>query len=254
MKENVADKAAYDGISGWYDESLRDGPIGLFHELAIPAVLKLAGDVKGRKVCDLACGQGIVARRLAALKADVVGIDISEKLLDIARRYERSGPGGVSYVHDDAQKLDTVADGTFGGVVCNLALMDIPCPASVFRAVHRISRPGGWFVFSIIHPCFLTPGSPRWVREGERIVGMEVRDYFEEGHWRKDTPEGVRGRVGSHHRTLSSYLNALSNAGLALEQCEEPRATEEIANHLPGYKEVPGILIVRCKKPKDDAP
>ncbi len=241
-------EAAYDEISGWYDESLKDGPIAFFHKLAIPAVLDLASEVRGRKVCDLACGQGIVARRLANLEADVVGIDISEKLLDIARRYERAGSSDISYVRDDAQKLDTVADGAFEGVVCNLALMDIPDAASVFRAVHRVLGHGGWFVFSIIHPCFLTPGSPRWVSEGGVIVGMEVRNYFEEGHWRKETPEGVRGRLGSHHRTLSTYMNALSDAGLTVEKFKEPRARKEIANHLPGYKEVPGVLVVRCKK------
>lgn len=247
------DEAAYDEIADWYDGSLKDGTVAFFHELAIPAVLDLAGEAKGRKVCDLACGQGIVARRLAGLGADVVGIDISEKLLDIARRYERFGSGSIPYIHDDAQKLDTVADGAFEGVVCNLALMDIPDAPSVFRAVHRVLGPGGWFVFSIIHPCFLTPGSPRWVYEEERIVGMEVRNYFEEGHWRKETPEGVRGRVGSRHRTLSSYVNALSEAGLAVEKFKEPRATGEIANHLPGYKEAPGVLVMRSEKPKENA-
>lgn len=246
-------KAAYDEIADWYDDSLKHSPIALFHELAIPAVLDLAGEVKGSKVCDLACGQGIVSRRLADLGADVVGIDISEKLLDIARRYERSGSGGISYIHDDAQKLDTVADGAFEGVVCNLAFMDIPDAPPVFRAVHRVLAPGGWFVFSIVHPCYLTPGSPRWVWEEGMVVGMEVREYFEEGYWRKETPEGVRGRVGSHHRTLSSYVNALSEAGLAVEKLKEPRATEKIASYLPGYKEVPGILVVRSEKPKEDA-
>lgn len=244
-------KAAYDEIAGWYDDSLKNSLIGLFHELAIPAVLELAGNVKGHKVCDLACGQGIVSRRLAALEADVVGIDISKKLLDIARRYERSGSSGISYMRDDAQKLDTVVDGAFKEVVCNLALMDIPDLASVFHAVHRVLCPGGWFVFSVVHPCFLTPDSPRWVFEGERVVGMEVRNYFEEGHWRKETPEGVRGRVGSHHRTLSSCVNALSDAGLIVKKFKEPRATEEIAKHLPGYKEVPGVLAIRSEKPKE---
>ncbi len=242
------DDPAYDEFAAWYDGSLKDGPIVYFHELAIPAVLELAGDVKGRKICDLACGQGIAARRLADLGADVVGIDVSEKLLYIARRYERSESSGISYFRDDAQELDAVADGAFEGVVCNLALMDIPDFASVFNAVHRVLGPGGWFVFSIIHPCFLTPGSPRWIFEEERVVGMDVRNYFEEGHWRKETPEGVRGKVGSHHRTLSSYMNALPRAGLSVERRAEPRAVGKVADSLPGYKEVPGVLVVRCEK------
>ena len=57
--------ASYDEIALWYDESLKSGPLALFHGLVLPVVLDLAGDVAGQRVCDLACGQGIVARRLA---------------------------------------------------------------------------------------------------------------------------------------------------------------------------------------------
>lgn len=237
--------AAYDGIAGWYDACLREGSLN--HDLALPAVLELADDLEGRHVCDLACGQGIVARALAHAGATVIGVDLSAALLAIARRYEREAPLGIVYQQDDAQTLATLADGAFDGVVCNPALMDMPDLQAVLGAVARVLKPRGWFVFSITHPCFQTPVSS-WA---ETIEGGHIRNvagYFAERFWRSENPDGVRGRVGAYHRTLATYLNGLREAGLALEQIREPRPSAVEASRVPGYAEVPVILAAHCRK------
>jgi SAM-dependent methyltransferase len=240
-------RAAYDEIAGWYDEVIRSGPQSLFHDLVLPAVLELAGEVEGIRVCDLACGQGVVARALAERGAEVVGIDVSKGLLDIARRYEREELRGISYVLGDAQGLAGVEDASFDGVVCNLALMDIPDLEACLSAVARVLRTGGWFVFSVTHPCFQTPASS-WTEDENGNSWRTVRGYFAEGFWRSDLPEGIRGRVGAYHRTLSTCMNALSGAGFALERLTEPQSTGRLAGEVPGYREVPPILVARCKK------
>lgn len=158
--------AAYDAIAAWYDASLRAG--SLIHDLALPAVWDLAGPLSGQRVCDLACGQGSVARHLAARGATVVGVDISDGLLDIARRDEEARSLGIIYRRDDAQGLHALPDAAFDGVVCNMALMDIPDLARTCRAVRRVLRSAGWFVFSITHPCFQT-SVLRWVEGAERL-------------------------------------------------------------------------------------
>ncbi len=244
-------RAAYDDIADWYDEALRSGPLGRFQELAISIVLDQVGEVTGCRVCDLACGQGILSRRLAGLGAVVVGADISEGMLDLARRYERDEPRRIDYVRGDAQSLPEFPDGTFDGLVCNLALMDIPDLEATLRTVARVLRPGGWFVFSITHPCFPTP-SLGWTSRVDSELEPEIPDYFAEGFWRRANPEGVRGKVGSHHRTLSTYVNALAGAGLRIEHIDEPRAAGDLAKRIPGYLEVPPFLVARCKK--DAAP
>lgn len=245
-RSGEANAAAFDEIALWYDEAIRVGPQALFHDLVVPALLDLAGDLGGRRVCDLACGQGIVARRLAKLGADVVGVDVSEKLLDIARDRERWEPLGISYLRDDARSLGSIADAVFDGVACNLALVDIPDLDACLRSVARVLRPQGWFVFSITHPCFLTPAS-RWVKEETSgTVRREVGGYFTEGFWHSDYAEGIRGKVGSHHRTLSAYFGALVQAGLAVERLAEPRPARRIVERFPGYKEVPPFLVARC--------
>ncbi len=241
-------KAAYDRIAGWYDEAVREGPLGPFHEWIIPIVLDLAGEVRGRRVLDLACGQGIVARRLADRGASVAGVDVSEKLLETARRYEREEPRGISYLLDDARTLDALEDAGFDGVVCNMSLMDIPDLGATLRAVSRVLRPGSWFMFSVVHPICQTPGSPWWVVEDGEIVGVEVRDYFAEGHWRRGNPEGIRGKLGAYHRTFGTYVDGLARSGLVLERLLEPRATGRYAEVAPIHEKVPVALVIRCAK------
>lgn len=240
--------SGYDDIAGWYDEAIREGALAPFHDWMVPIVVDLAGDVEGCRVCDLACGQGVVARSMADRGAHVLGVDVSEKLLDVARLYEREGGHGVEYAWGDARTLDGLADGAFDGVVCNIALMDIPDLDAALTAVSRVLRSGGWFVFSVVHPICQTPGSPWWVREGSAVVGVEVRDYFGEGYWRRGNPEGIRGRLGAYHRTLATYINGLTRAGLGVERLLEPRATGRYAETAPVHRDVPVALVVRCRK------
>ncbi len=232
---------AYDAIADWYDQYIQGDP---FYYDRVCAVV---GDVAGQEICDLACGQGALARALARRDARVTGVDISMRLLEIATRYEANEPLDITYRCDDAQVLATVADATFDGVVCSLALMDIPDIEATYRAVARVVRPRGWFVFAIVHPCFYPPGSD-WVRHDDGTTSRQVRDYFAEVFWHSDNPHGVRGKVGAHHRTLSTYMNLLVAAGWRIERLHEPQAMGEIARQVPGYAEIPLMLIVRCTK------
>ncbi len=237
--------ARYDSIADWYNESVRSDL--LLYELFVPDLMRLIGNVEGQHICDLACGQGVIARHLAQMGASVIGIDVAGKLLEYARRDEESEPLGIVYLHDDAQTLSSIADATFEGVLCNMALVDIPDLDATCHTVQRILREGGWFAFSITHPCFLTPAST-WGIAADGAVSREVRGYFSEGFWRSDNPRGVRGQVGAYHRMLGSYLNALAEAGFLLERVVEPRATGQIAASIPGYTEVPVAFVARCKR------
>ena len=118
--------------------------------------------------------------------------------------------------------------------------MDIEDSSACLHAVSRVLRPGGWFVFLITHPCFEAPGS-RWAG-ADRLV---VSNYFQEGFWRSDNPEGVRGKVGAHHRTLSTYVNDLVGAGLMIERLVEPRGVGRDPTR--ATVGVPAFLLGRCR-------
>lgn len=238
-------QVAYDEIAEWYDRQVRtsDGLLP-FHMVAIDALLELVGDVYGREVADLACGQGIVTRELARRGARVIGVDLSQRLLDIAQREEADAPLGVTYRHDDAHMLATLPDASCDAVTCNLALMDIPDLPATVAAVRRVLRREGAFTFSITHPCITPPGS-RWTMAEEGGPGRHVRSYFDEGYAALPDSPGVRGRIGTHHRTLATYLNTLYDAGFVLERIAEPQATGAAAARQPGAVEAPMFLVAR---------
>ena len=233
----------YDEIAEWYDGLVRNWSDGL--EPVASAVLELAGDIAGRRVCDLGCGQGLLARQMAQLGAAVVGVDISEKLLQIAERDELADPLGIEYLNDDASELSKLADSNFDGVVCNWSLLDIANLDECLEAVGRVLRPDGWFVFSITHPCFLT-GDFGWKSDaGETSVDRLVRSYFLEEFSPPGVGGGIRGKVGRHYRTLGTYLNGVIGAGLVLERIVEFQ--RDAGQEAP--LGTPPALVVRCRKP-----
>ncbi|MGH2493673.1 MAG: class I SAM-dependent methyltransferase [Ktedonobacteraceae bacterium] len=237
--------ASYNEIAEWYDTYLRENPI--YADIVLPNVLALVGDVQGQSVCDLACGQGWIARELARRGAHVTGIDLAENLLTIARQHEMQSPLHIEYVPGDAQVARELAGSSFNGCICVMALMNMPDIPAVFSTVRRILKPGGWFVFAITHPCFQTPGA-QWITTPEGKIARVVNAYFNEDVWTSTSPGGVRSRVGEHHRMLSTYLNTLVDAGLIFEQMVEPAANDEISKRLPGNWEVPSIMLLRARR------
>lgn len=236
--------ARYDAIAEQYDEWLRRST--LYPEVLLPSLWELISNVRAQRVLDVGCGQGIVTRELARHGAHVFGVDLSLKLLQLARAYEHRQPRGISYLCDDVQELHSLADSSFDGAVCNMVLMDIADLQAIFASVHRILENGGWFVFSITHPCFETPHA-RWVTSDDGTIAREVRGYFQERYWRSSDPTGLRGQVGAHHRMLGTYLNTLADAGFHLERILEPEASPNRVEQVPGNREVPTILCVRAR-------
>lgn len=234
-------EARYDLIGDFYVDR-----VGMDAGDSVAAeVVAMAGDVRGARALDLACGPGRIARELARRGARVVGADISEVLLGLARAVEAEEPLGVAYRSEDVTSPRALEGETFDVVACNHALADIDDLDGALATVARVLRPGGRFVFSILHPCFpgfdeITPSSWPW-----------AGGYRAEGWWLADNP-GFRGKVGSNHRMLSTYVNALVRHGLAIEEAAEPEAMADMlarqAVAQPGAGPLPTFLILRCAR------
>src|SRR4051794_37891280 len=149
--------ARYDDIADFYEgfaPDTYDDPVAI-------ALLGLAGDVSGMEVLDLACGHGRMARELARRGGHVVGGDISGGLLDKAREREKAEPLRITYLHEDAASRDALEGRVFDAVVCHFGMSDIDDLEGAVKTVGRVLKPGGFFVFSIVHPCF-----PGWEAKG----------------------------------------------------------------------------------------
>ena len=81
----------------------------------LPTLLELVGEVNGQTICDLACGQGCIARALARRGARVTGVDLAEQMVVLARRSEEPEPLGIAYLQDVAQSAHTLPEASFDG-------------------------------------------------------------------------------------------------------------------------------------------
>jgi ubiquinone/menaquinone biosynthesis C-methylase UbiE len=229
--------SGYEELADAYHEAVDPDGVGMDDE----TFDALVGDVRGKRVAAIACGQGRDARRLAQLGAEVVGVDASESLLAHARTLEQQEPRGIEYLHGDAQDLRGLADASFDAAVCHMALMDIPELEPTVQAVARILKPGGWFVASIVHPCYKTPADGELVDHVDGTTRRIVGRYFEEGPYSSITRWKVLPRV-AYHRTLSTYVNTLMDAGLPIVRMIEP------VGDRPVWQSVPGMLYFRCQR------
>ena len=221
--------ARYDGHAAWFIDYSKDW--------RSTAVDHLPDDLSGQDVLDLACGFGQLSRVLAARGAVVTGVDLAEQLIAHARAEESRQPRGITYHVGSATNTQWWGQHPFDGVVCNMALMDIDDLGAALGTVRTVLRRGGWFVATLFHPCY--PGDPD--DQAAAPSWPPERGYGQEGWWTTGQ-NGVRGHVGAHHRTLSTYLNAFISSGLALTGFVEPPAR------------LPTILVIKATKDTDDGP
>lgn len=228
--------ARYDAEADFYIAEIGDHVV----DPASAALLALVDFGEAPRLLDVACGHGRVSRAAARRGAAVVGIDLSERLIESAKEAERSEPLGVRYVQGDVSVGAEIDSGSYDVVVCNFGLSDIDDLHGALATVSRALRPAGQFVFSILHPCF-----PGW---GEAASSWPPGGgYFTEGLWRAETEtSALRRRVGANHRMLGTYLNALVRWGLSIEEVVEPSPPEAWTLAVPRRGPVPTFLVVRA--------
>jgi SAM-dependent methyltransferase len=231
--------ARYDAFAEFYEQFAPDR----YDDPAMAALLSLIGDVTDLRLLDLACGHGRLTRELARRGARVVGVDISAALLDLARAYEAERPLGIAYLHADAASAEALEGQTFDGVTCSFALGDIDDLDGAISTVMRVLRLGGFFAFSLLHPCL-----PGWESKQASPSWSPERGYYAEGWWRAPGPaHGLRPRVGANHRMLSTYLNTFARHHLVLEASVEPLPPSDWLADAPGVGPVPVYLVARYR-------
>ena len=234
--------------------------------LNTPAFLTMLPPVEGLQGLDIGCGEGHNTRLLAqgegSAGARMTALDISPVFVGHARSAEAEAPRGIRYLVASGVQLPFAAE-SFHFATAFVSLMDIPDTGAVLAEAYRVLKPGGFFQFSITHPCFDTPHR-RNLRDEEGLTyAIEVGDYYRnlEGEvmewlFSAAPPEVTAGlpkfRVPRFTRTLSQWLNLLIGAGFRLEHIEEPRPDDETVRACPAIQDaqvVSYFLHVRVRKP-----
>ncbi|HEV8049324.1 MAG TPA: class I SAM-dependent methyltransferase [Thermoplasmata archaeon] len=251
----MPDPVDWPELAAWYDAKQGDDGDLWHRELIDPPLIRLVGDVRGRTVLDLACGNGYLARRFARAGGTVVGTDASAPIIELAKARERQAPLGIAYHVSDAGAMPMLASRSFDLVYSNMALMDMPDVVAPFREVARLLRPGGRFVASICHPCFDVPGAGSWLWERKefvttisRRVGRYREPFDTTVPWR--VPDRAEFSTRTWHRPLSWYVRELAQAGFAISAMEEPYGSEAFRSASPqgeGIHEVPLHLVFEAR-------
>ena len=244
----------WDQASRWYDSLVGMSGSDYHQTIVMPGVLKMLELKPGRRVLDLACGQGVFSRFLLGKKIKPEGLDSSEELLRMARsRSVKSIPYHLGNA-SDAKLLDGQE---FDGIACLLAVQNMEKIEPVFQNVARWLKPKGKFVMVITHPCFRIPRQTHWGWDAEKkIEYRRVDRYANEMKIPILTPPFI-DKVNftmTYHRPLQNYFSALLKAGLCVDSLEEWMSNKESA---PGKrsrgenrarKEVPLFMAIRAMR------
>jgi len=225
---------------------LRWGETGLNKVMEEPAIRSLMPDLTGKRVLDLGCGFGHVARyarRMGA--AEVLGVDISDRMIEAAR--QATDDPAITYAVVAMQDIKPMP-GQFDVIISSMALQYIDDYATVVKTMAELLTVGGSFLFSIEHPIYTC-----------LLQGWVVDDDGKRVHWPVDRYHDESERrytwfvdgVLKYHRTVATYLNTLMENGLTIRRVLEPEAQPEYLADRPALADEsrrPPLMVVSAQK------
>ena len=207
-----------------------------------PEMLRVCGDVAGRWVLDLGCGEGRFCRMLAERGARTIGLDLTPHMVTTAAARDSTG----TYIRAGAERLPFDA-GSFDVVVSYVTLVDITGYREAIAEAARVLRPGGRLVVANLG--FVT-ASEGWLRDEQgRRLYHRVDRYAEE---RPLELKWAGMRIINWHRPLANYMQAYLGAGLLLREFLEPVPTDESLREDEEFEDwfrVPFFTVMRWDKP-----
>lgn len=243
MKQNKYDELNF--FSAY--EKMPRSVIGLEGAGEWHVLKELIPELRDKSVLDLGCGFGWHCRYAREQHASsVIGVDISEKMLQKARKV--TDDPFISYMNMPIEDINFL-DSQFDVVISSLAFHYIKSFDLTCKKVYDFLKPDGSFVFSVEHPIFTSRNEQDWIYDdqGNRL------------HWAVDhyQLEGIREttflteNVIKYHRTFSTYINALINAGFSIRSVKEPIPSEGMLKSVPDMKDElrrPMFLIISAEK------
>ncbi|MBK1897780.1 class I SAM-dependent methyltransferase [Chryseobacterium paridis] len=208
---------------------------------------KMLPDFIGKTVLDLGCGFGWHCRYAIEQGAkSVVGIDLSEKMLEKAR--EINNLEGIEYIRKALEDVE-YTDESFDVVLSSLTFHYVESFDMMAEHIYKWLKPKGHFVFSVEHPVFTAEGTQDWAygTHGEK-QHWPVDNYFIQG---KRNTTFLGENVIKYHRTLTSYLNTLLKQGFKIKEVTEAEPSEEMLKQFSEMKDElrrPMMLLISVEK------
>ena len=261
MQNNPNDftKDAWEANAKLWDSRMGDDGNDFFNVLCWPVLASFLDPKPGSAILDIACGNGLTSRRLAALDVNVAAFDFSANLIEKAK--ERPNPGNrISYHVVDAtnqEQLLALGRHKFDAALSNMALFDMANIETLFKVLPNLLKANGTFVFSITHPCFNNSSSTHLVEEWDDgtintryavKISRYMSNYQSEGL-------ALRGQIKPQlyfERPLQYYMNIGFQNGFVVDGFKERAFPPEHPQTSPlgwggKFSEIPPVLVMRMK-------
>jgi len=214
--------------------------------LEVPATTSLLKYVKNKKVLDLGCGTGRHTKILKKRGAKVWGIDLSPKMLEIAK----SEIKGVDFKVGSVYKLPYKSN-FFDIVVCGLATSYFKNLDKAFKEIYRVLKNNGIFVFSFTNPLLEIS---KYI-EGKPGTYRKFGNYFKEGktyaHW-----PTFKIKMPYYHRTFQTLIRAIVRNKFVIEDFVDAKPVKEgkkvNLEAYETYSKIPHFCVFKTRKRKID--
>lgn len=227
--------SAYNALAKNYNALIEVKPHNAFYDL--PNTISLFQDVTGKKILDAGCGPGRYAEILMDKGAEVIGVDLSPKM--IAEAKKRNKEKGHFMVHDFSEPFTMFDDDSFDYVLSALVMHYIPDWSDTIREFRRLLRPGGFVIASFEHPFF-------------DYQFFQSEKYFDVEHvtctWKGF---GFPVEMHSYRRSLGQCIVPFTENGFYIDKLLEPKPVPEFEKHDPRhFRELnvfPSFMCLRAK-------
>jgi len=250
---------AWDTNAATWDEYMGDEGNSFFNLLCWPVLASFLDVQPDSAILDIACGNGLTSRRLAALGAQVTAFDFSANLIDKAKTRPNPGSRIDYHVMDatDETQLLSLGERHFDSALSNMALFDMPEIEPLFKALSKLLKPNSVFAFSLMHPAFNNPSVALMAEEwddGEIKTRYAVKvsrymtQFQSSGNALRNQPKPQL----YFYRPIKDYLNLAFQYGFILDGFDERSFSSEVPQSAPlgwggKFSEIPPALIARVR-------
>lgn len=232
-------------IDEWIDK-VQTNDFGKFY--IIPYTLEKLGDVKGKYILDLGCGEGGYSRALAHKGAIVTAADCSEVFIEYAKNKAKEEGLRIDHCILNANTLNDINNNYYDIVLCSMMLMDVKDLDGTLKEIHRVLKQNGKVFISILHPCFKGKETKWMLNDGN--IEVIVSDYHNPKEWIGEI-KGINAPILYRHWTLSDYIKAFVKNSFKLIDMNEPIPTKEqsrMSSRVAWLEKIPMYLFIELEK------
>ena len=215
--------SSWDAAEKWYSGCVGEKGHYYHQSVVLPNALRMLNLAKQSSLLDLGCGQGILARQIPD-SIEYVGVDLSKKLIDEAKRITKRKNCTFCVGDATAKKLPLVKN-DFDRAACILALQNMEHGEGAIQSAARHLRQGGELLLVLNHPCFRIPRQSAWgTDEKASLQYRRMNSYMSPMNipLQINPGKGEKSEIfHSYHHPLSDYMLWLSKAGFFIHTLEE---------------------------------